>query len=62
MTVDELLLPYWNRARPQTAGSTEPAARRSPPADANPTTDTQDEMPVAFVPPPVSITRVFPGL
>ena len=62
MTVDEELLPYRNRPRPMVEGRMGASAPLSRSADKCPTRNTEDEVAIAFVPPPVSLTRVFPGL
>ena len=62
MIVDEQRLPFPQNGRPITTGhaaSGEPVSQsecqQQPP-------EGEDELPIAFVPPPIMLTRVFPGL
>ena len=61
MIVDEQRTPFPQSGRPTTtgqAGSVEPLF----PPEQSRSAEAEDEPPIAFVPPPVMITRVFPGL
>src|SRR5436305_5946830 len=62
MTVEKPKLPFPNRAWPMVGGRAatgEPSSQSGDPLD---TPDNHDEMAIPFVPRPVSLTRVFPGL
>jgi hypothetical protein len=61
MIVDEQRFRFPQNGRRMTVGDDGSGERLSPP-EQNRSPEQQDEPPIAFVPPPVMITRVFPGL
>jgi hypothetical protein len=62
MIVDEATLLFPTDARPMVGGRIDTGQSLPQTRQPAKTLDAKDELPMAFVPPPVALTRVFPGL
>ncbi len=61
MIVEEQRLPLPQSGRPMTTGVARSGEPPFPPEQGR-SPEARDEPPIAFVPPPVTLTRIFPGL